>query len=169
MTTPSQLTQLHSPCGKYTGFFENGKSPEDWTTDKAYRVPNEEFKDGFYWHEGNFVRKFEKVRNHLKEKHCCRIVFEDITFTEKECLEILENALINDLEETSCSSSYSPWENLFNLRDFFKETIVHYGIIAEIKDFDSLMSLSGYGTYNEIKAHSISEFRIKMKDKLSFV
>ena len=163
------LTKLYSPCGKYSGFFEDGKSPSDWTVDKVYRISSEEFKGGFYWYDGSFQKKFEDTYSALKEKYDCHIVFEDVLFTEQECLKILENALVNDLEEATSFSSYTPWENLFNLKVFLEDTVKEYGIKVEIEDFNGLMVISEYGSYSEIISHSISDFRSKMKGKLSFV
>ena len=172
MFDPKLLTQLYSPCGKYTGFFEDGKAPSDWTAEQVYRVSDEDFKREFFWYDGHSSQKFNNVLERLRDENGCRIVFEGVTFTQKECLEIFENALINDLEEASSSSTYEPWENIFNASVFFNDIVKNYGISVEVKDFEEIVTLSDklydHGTYKEIISHSVADFRPKMKDKLKF-
>lgn len=137
MIIPDNYVEYRSQDGKYLGYFEIDKAPENWYRDDQVFISSKEFMDYFYVLDTVASDAMSQTYEHFMAKYPTKDrVYEDRNLSKSALIKLIKNELQNDLDRVDIfgifGDGYNDWQFIDSLNTAWDE-------LTSIYDFYELL------------------------------
>lgn len=140
MVIPDNYIEYRSQDGKYVGYFEANKAPENWYRDNQVFISSKEFMDYFYVLDTVASEAINQTYEHFRQTYPNKErVYEDRELPKSALIKLIKNELQNDADQIDIfgilGDGYYNWqfiESLGTAWDELTSTYDFYELLLEV-------------------------------------